>query len=81
MRERLGSYFVDEEAREDKWTAQSHSADIWQDEPCGQLSLAQASGIFRYAAINWKHLIVSHFFQKGIVAYANVCVYVGTITY
>lgn len=81
MRERLGSCFVDEEAREGKWTAQSHSAGIWQDEPCGQLSSPQVSGIFHYAAINWKHLIVFHLFQKGIVAYAHVCVYVGTITY
>ena len=33
MRERLGSYFVDKEAREGKWTAQSHSVGTWQDEP------------------------------------------------
>lgn len=51
MRERLGSYFVDEEAREGKWTAQSHSAGIWQDEPCGQLSSPQVSGIFHYARL------------------------------
>lgn len=51
MRERLGSYFVDEEAREGKWTAQSHSAGIWQDEPCGQLSSPQVSGIFHYAQL------------------------------
>lgn len=51
MRERLGSYFVDEEAREGKWTAQSHSAVIWQDEPCGQLSSPQVSGIFHYAQL------------------------------
>ena len=75
MRERLGSYFADEKTklREGKCTARCRPAGVWQAELRGQLSSAQVLGTFHYAAINLKHLIVSHLFKKGVGLCARVC--------